>query len=99
MFHDQIEIKQKELQPWTAKINAKQAEIDVASSERDALVKKAEALEVARQEAQDTLQGLNSDHVVKVSFPLFSRSVKLSDVEPIFICIGSRVREAQGFQG
>ncbi|KAG6878031.1 hypothetical protein C0993_000571 [Termitomyces sp. T159_Od127] len=66
VFHDQIEIKQKELQPWTAKINAKQAEIDVASSERDALVKKAEALEVARQEAQDTLQGLNSDHVVKV---------------------------------
>ncbi|KAG6869633.1 hypothetical protein C0992_002502, partial [Termitomyces sp. T32_za158] len=65
VFHDQIEIKQKELQPWTAKINAKQAEIDVASSERDALVKKAEALEVARKEAQDTLQGLNSDHVVK----------------------------------
>ncbi|KAG6860855.1 hypothetical protein C0995_006719 [Termitomyces sp. Mi166 len=66
VFHDQIEVKQKELQPWTAKINAKQAEIDVASSERDALVKKAEALEVARKEAQETLQGLNSDHVVKV---------------------------------
>ncbi|KAG5721961.1 Structural maintenance of chromosomes protein 4 [Termitomyces sp. T112] len=66
VFHDQIEVKQKELQPWTAKINAKQAEIDVASSERDALVKKAEALEVARKEAQETLQGLNGDHIVKV---------------------------------
>ncbi|KAF8079236.1 RecF/RecN/SMC N terminal domain-containing protein [Lyophyllum atratum] len=66
VFHDQIEAKQKELQPWTAKINAKQAEIDVASSERDALVKKAEALEATRKDAQDTLNGLNSDHGVKV---------------------------------
>ena len=31
-FHDQIEVKQKELEPWTAKINSKQAEIDVATS-------------------------------------------------------------------
>jgi structural maintenance of chromosome 4 len=30
-------VKQKELQPWTAKINTKQAEVDVASRERDAL--------------------------------------------------------------
>ncbi|KAG6864805.1 hypothetical protein C0991_007028 [Blastosporella zonata] len=66
VFHDQIEAKQKELQPWTAKINAKQAEIDVASSERDALTKKAEALELARKEAQETLNGLSSDNVVKV---------------------------------
>ncbi|KAG6907476.1 hypothetical protein DXG01_008812 [Tephrocybe rancida] len=66
VFHDQIEVKQRELQPWTAKINAKQAEVDVASSERDALTKKAEALEVARKEAQETLQGLNSDHLIKV---------------------------------
>lgn len=43
-FHDQIEVKQKELQPWTAKINVKQAEIDVATSECDALAKRAEAL-------------------------------------------------------
>jgi structural maintenance of chromosome 4 len=40
-FHDQIEVKRKELQPWTAKINTKQAEIDATSSERDALAKKA----------------------------------------------------------
>ncbi|GLB43651.1 putative SMC proteins Flexible Hinge domain containing protein [Lyophyllum shimeji] len=66
VFHDQIELKQKELQPWTAKINAKQAEVDVASSERDALAKKAETREAARKDAQDTLEGLNSDHAVKV---------------------------------
>ncbi|KAG6836004.1 hypothetical protein H0H93_012338 [Arthromyces matolae] len=66
VFHDQIEVKQKELQPWTTKINTKQAEIDVASSELDALVKKAEALEAARKEAQETLEGLKGDHVVKV---------------------------------
>ncbi|KAG6856767.1 hypothetical protein H0H87_000945 [Tephrocybe sp. NHM501043] len=66
VFHDQIEAKQKELQPWTNKINAKQAEIDVASSERDALTKKAEALEVARKEAQDMLTSLSSDQTVKV---------------------------------
>ncbi|KAG6830095.1 hypothetical protein H0H92_002268 [Tricholoma furcatifolium] len=65
-FHEQIEGKQRELQPWTNKINAKQAEINVASSERDALAKKAEALETARKEAQETLQGLTSDHTVKV---------------------------------
>ncbi|KAG5643297.1 hypothetical protein DXG03_001224 [Asterophora parasitica] len=66
VFHDQIEAKQKELQPWTAKVNAKKAEIDVATSERDALVRKAEALEAARKDAQDTLENLNSDHGVKV---------------------------------
>ena len=50
-----------------SKINAKQAEIDVASSERDALVKKAEAAEAARKEAEGTLNNLRSDLEVKVS--------------------------------
>lgn len=66
VFHDQIEVKQKELQPWTAKINTKRAEIDVASSEREALVKRAEALKAASEEAQETLEGLQSDQAVKV---------------------------------
>lgn len=65
-FHDQIEVKQKELQPWTAKINAKQAEIDVASSERDALARKTEALKEARKEAQENLENLQGDQEVKV---------------------------------
>ena len=66
VFHDQIEVKQKELQPWTAKINALQAEIDVASSERDALTKKAEAVREAGQQAQSNLQNLQADHEAKV---------------------------------
>ena len=50
-----------------SKINAKQAEINVASSERDALVKKAEAVEATRKEAEGTLNNLRSDLEVKVS--------------------------------
>ena len=65
-FHDQIEVKQKELQPWTAKINAKQAGIDVATSERDALAKRAEALKEARQDALANLENLQGDQEVKV---------------------------------
>ena len=65
-FHDQIEVKQKELQPWTAKINTKQAEIDVASSERDALAKKAEGLKQALREAQENLENLQGDQEIKV---------------------------------
>ena len=66
MFHDQIEVKQKELQPWTAKINAKQAEIDVASSERDALAKKAEDIKQAGKEALEALEKLQKDQSKKV---------------------------------
>jgi structural maintenance of chromosome 4 len=60
-------VKQKELQPWTAKINTKQAEVDVASSERDALAKKAEAVKQAGREAQEALQKLQTDQGAKVS--------------------------------
>jgi chlorite dismutase len=66
VFHDQIEVKQKELQPWTARINTKQAEIDVASSERDALVRKADAMKEALTEAQDNLENLRTDLNAKV---------------------------------
>ncbi|TFK70065.1 hypothetical protein BDN72DRAFT_839506 [Pluteus cervinus] len=66
VFHEQIETKQKELQPWTTKINKKQADVDVATSERDALAKRAEQLKTASQEAQDTFQQLQSDQQVKI---------------------------------
>lgn len=66
-------MKQKELQPWTAKINSKQAEIDVASSERDALVKKAQAVKEAGVEAQETLNQLQGDQQVKVGLVLHLR--------------------------
>jgi structural maintenance of chromosome 4 len=66
VFHDKIQIKQKELQPWTAKINAKQAEIDVAISERDALAKKAEALKSQCKEADEAYEALKEDYKIKV---------------------------------
>ncbi|TFY64633.1 hypothetical protein EVG20_g5880 [Dentipellis fragilis] len=67
VFHDQIEQKQKELQPWTAKINKKQAEFDVKTSERDMLVKKAEAVKQAMAEANEALQKLQADQEAKTS--------------------------------
>jgi structural maintenance of chromosome 4 len=66
VFHDQVEVKQKELQPWTAKINTKQAEVDIASSERDAFAKKAEAIKDASKEAQEALENLQADQEAKV---------------------------------
>ncbi|OBZ79683.1 Structural maintenance of chromosomes protein 4 [Grifola frondosa] len=67
VFHDQIEVKQKELQPWTTKINAKQAEIDVATSERDMLSKKADAIKMASKEAQAALAQLKADQEAKTA--------------------------------
>ncbi|TDL18452.1 hypothetical protein BD410DRAFT_842780 [Rickenella mellea] len=55
VFHDQIEVKQKELQPWTAKLNQKNAEVDVALSELDTLAKKAEFVKNNLSEAQESL--------------------------------------------
>lgn len=66
-FHDQIEVKQKELQPWTTKINAKTAAIDIARSERDALAQKAEAIQKAGKEAEENLQTKRTEHQGKVS--------------------------------
>jgi structural maintenance of chromosome 4 len=68
VFHDQIEQKQKELQPWKTKINQKQAEIDIKTSERDMLVEKAEAIKQASAEAQEALEKLRSDQKAKVCY-------------------------------
>lgn len=67
MFHDQIEAKQKELQPWTTKINAKKAGIDIATSERDALARKAAGLKDAVKDAQDDLEQQQAAQQAKVS--------------------------------
>ncbi|KAF8129892.1 RecF/RecN/SMC [Boletus edulis] len=56
VFHDQIEVKQKELQPWVNKINAKKAGIVVATSERDALANKVAGLKDAVKNAQEDLE-------------------------------------------
>ncbi|KAF8633608.1 hypothetical protein AX15_001396 [Amanita polypyramis BW_CC] len=67
VFHDQIEVKQRELQPWKTKINAKQAEVDVATSERDALAQKSEGLKAQLQEARRAHESLTGDQQVKIN--------------------------------
>jgi structural maintenance of chromosome 4 len=66
VFHDQIEQKQRELQPWKTKINQKQAEIDVKTNERDMLVKKAEGIRKAGAEAHEALENLKIEQKSKV---------------------------------
>lgn len=63
-------MKQKELQPWTTKINKKQAEIDIATSERDALAKKATLAKEAMKDAESSLEALQGDQQTKVSLRL-----------------------------
>lgn len=70
-FHDQIEVKQKELQPWTIKVNEKQAAIDLAKSERETLARKFEAVREAKEEAENTKSRLQGEKEVKVSFFTF----------------------------
>lgn len=56
VFTTQIETKQRELEPWTAKISEKQSAIDVATSERDLLVQKASGMQTALEEAVANLE-------------------------------------------
>ncbi|KAJ3715083.1 RecF/RecN/SMC N terminal domain-containing protein [Lentinula raphanica] len=75
-FYDQKEALQKDLQPWTAKINTKQTEIDVARGERDALVKKVESIQTALQEAEEHLEKVKSEQEDKVKQLADARSEK-----------------------
>jgi hypothetical protein len=65
-FHDQIEVKQKDLQPWTIKVNQKQAAIDLAKSERETLARKFEVVREAKEEAENTKTRLKSEKEAKV---------------------------------
>ena len=71
VFHDQIEVKQKELQPWVNKVNAKRAAIGVATSERDALAKKAAAVKDAVTNAQADLEQQQTTQQDKVNRMMF----------------------------
>lgn len=57
-FTTKIEAKQRELEPWTAKISEKQSAIDVATSERDLLIQKATGAQTALDEAKESLKSL-----------------------------------------
>jgi structural maintenance of chromosome 4 len=58
VFTTKIEAKQRELEPWTAKISEKQSAIDVATSERDLLAQKASGVHTALEEAEANLATL-----------------------------------------
>ncbi|KAJ3738038.1 hypothetical protein EV360DRAFT_77196, partial [Lentinula raphanica] len=62
--------------PWTAKINAKQTEIDVARGERDALIKKIESIRTTLQEAEEHLEKVKSEQEEKVKQLADARSEK-----------------------
>ena len=66
IYHDEIEAKQKELAPWTAKVNKVQSVLDVAKGERDLLVGKARGLMQATQDAHEQLNNLNNLRAAKV---------------------------------
>lgn len=57
-FTQQIEEHQRELAPWTAKITAKQSEVDMAQSEHDLLREKADSLTTGYQDALTSLDTL-----------------------------------------
>lgn len=65
-FTRQIEAKQRELQPWSAKIRQKGGEINIAKNERDSLQRKVEAARNAGAEAKAALEALKAEHQAKV---------------------------------
>ncbi|KZV74095.1 RecF/RecN/SMC protein [Peniophora sp. CONT] len=64
-FQDQIETKQRELQPWAAKTNEAKRKVDVCSNERESLVQKASDAAKALAEAQEQFKKLQDAQVSK----------------------------------
>jgi hypothetical protein len=68
VFADQIEIKQAELAPWAAQVTSKKAALDLATSERDLLLKKATDFSSALASAQDTVTRIDEETKAKVIY-------------------------------
>jgi structural maintenance of chromosome 4 len=66
-FTTQIEQKQLELEPWTAKVSEKQSAIDVAVSEKSVLEARATAGQQAWTDAVARLEALTEGLSAKVS--------------------------------
>lgn len=64
-FSRAIELKQRELQPWTAKISEKVAAKDVAQEERDLLASRGAQVEASIAEAKEALRNLELDNQSK----------------------------------
>ncbi|EFP77431.2 uncharacterized protein PGTG_03387 [Puccinia graminis f. sp. tritici CRL 75-36-700-3] len=65
VFADQIEIKQAELAPWAAQVTSKKAALDLATSERDLLLKKATDFSSALASAQETVTRIDEETKAK----------------------------------
>ncbi|MBW0475144.1 hypothetical protein O181_014859 [Austropuccinia psidii MF-1] len=65
VFADQIEVKQAELAPWAAQVTSKKAALDLATSERDLLVKKATDLTTALAAANETITRIQEETKAK----------------------------------
>jgi len=65
-FTRQIEEKQRELQPWSAKIRQKEGEVNIAKNEQDSLKRKVEEAQNAEAESKATLDALRTEQQVKV---------------------------------
>jgi structural maintenance of chromosome 4 len=66
-FSNQIKAKQQELQPWTAQISEKQAEIDIAASEHTTLSTKVEEVKNAGVQAKEQLEKIKAERQERVS--------------------------------
>ncbi|KAH9012931.1 SMCs flexible hinge [Lactarius pseudohatsudake] len=96
VFRDRIEQKQKELQPWKTKVDQKKADVDVKTSERDMLVKTAEALEQASTEAHEALAKVKSVQTVKIREleNLKNRELSLQRVQDLTIRVNQHRAQA-----
>ncbi|CAG7853766.1 Structural maintenance of chromosomes protein 4 [Serendipita indica DSM 11827] len=65
VFTKQIEAKQRELQPWSAKLRHKEGEIKIAQNEQDSLKRKVEAVKTAGTEAKAALEALRTEKASK----------------------------------
>ncbi|KAI9601719.1 hypothetical protein H4Q26_001552 [Puccinia striiformis f. sp. tritici PST-130] len=65
VFADQIEVKQAELAPWAAQVTSKKAALDLATSERDLLLKKATDFSSALASAQETVTKIDEETKAK----------------------------------
>lgn len=79
VFTQQIEAKQRELQPWSAKIRQKEGEVNIAKNEKDSIQRKVEAAQNAGAEAKAALDALKAEHQTKVSTLLYSVAETYAD--------------------
>ena len=66
VYSNQIEEKQRELVPWSEKINAKQSAIDVAQSEYNFLKEKIDSVNQDLKQAEEEIVSLQETRQTKV---------------------------------